>query len=180
LDSLNIPNGPHDFESDVLLGLLDGLQEQIASSHTSQLDKGTSQPTADDCQRKDGLAATLEMGPTAEELESLKELIRFDHEYVKKPSALANQTLNVITTCNKIATELKNAQHKVRTDTQNSGGLMTPEILLPMDTIDLVPSLLDSTVGTFDCDISDLLLFCLCTVISNQNGMETSSQKYGQ
>ncbi len=96
------------------------------------------------------------VGPTAEELESLKELIKFDHEYVKKPSELAKQTLNVITTCDldKLATGVSNTQ--VIKDTDNV--LLTPEIQIQsMDTADLVPSLLDSTEGTFDCDITDLL-----------------------
>jgi len=96
------------------------------------------------------------VGPTAEELESLKELIKFDHEYVKKPSAFANQTLNVVTTCsNKLATELKTNTMDVNKNTQDSEDVLTtPEI---MDTIDLVPNLLDAAAaaGTFDRDISD-------------------------
>lgn len=112
------------------------------------------------------------MGPTAEELESLKELIKFDHEYVKKPSAFANQTLNVITTCsNKLATELRTNSMNVNRNTQDDQDVLnTPEI---MDTIDLVPNLLDvaAAAGTFDCDISDLLMFD-----PNNNSADTKSE----
>lgn len=149
---LNIPNASNDYESDVLLGLLDGLEEQIAiKSQNGTITNGTSR-----IQLGQEVDATV-VGPTAEELESLKELIKFDHEYVKKPSELAKQTLNVITTCNvnKFATGLTNTL--VRQDTDNDV-LLTPEIQIQsLDTTDLVPSLMDSTEGSFDCDLADLL-----------------------
>lgn len=115
------------------------------------------------------------VGPTAEELESLKELIKFDHEYVKKPSELAKQTLNVVTTCSdKFATELTN--NRVKTD---NDVLLTPEILISMDTPDLVPSLLESAAGTFDCDISDLLSFDLDNCDSKSDSGLSESESLG-
>lgn len=116
------------------------------------------------------------VGPTAEELESLKELIKFDHEYVKKPSELAKQTLNVVTTCSntELATGLRNTC--VKKDPHDDV-LLTPEIQIQsLDTADLVPNLLDSSEGTFDCDITDLLSLDLnnCDVKSDSGRSDSS------
>ena len=155
----------------MLLGLLDGLQEQISTRSQTGADTAAV-GTSHRLQIGKKIDATL-VGPTAEELESLKELIKFDHEYVKKPSELAKQTLNVVTTCsNKLATKLTNT--RVNTDTDDDV-MLTPEIQI-VDAPDLVPSLLDSTVGTFDCDISDLLSFDLsnCDAKSESGQSESS------
>jgi len=64
-------------ESDVLLGLLENLDSQDpAHCHDERASYEVDQG-------QDGPFAVV--GPSTEELESLKELIRFDHEYVKRP-----------------------------------------------------------------------------------------------
>ena len=164
----------------MLLGLLENLesQTQTTSDVINQDTGNTGQTQVSPCPV---------VGPSAEELESLKELIRFDHEYVKRPPTPTpftdikqeNTVYSVVTGSEGetpvieidmddsiIDLDADDSDMKFRTDVfPSKAGAVLQDMLVSLKDVPLsfdtnntsVPNLLSINESVFNCDISELL-----------------------
>lgn len=97
---------------DELLGLLGQLNEAAASGAIQLLgdaDQAGGTPVSGDPEVQAGQPGLV--GPTAAELESIKELIQFDHEYLKPTMNVQNESTDTISNAKDSAQDASDATH---------------------------------------------------------------------
>jgi len=141
--SVQLDDNASHVESEFLLGLLQELNPE------GFFTEGDFPNTSCESQHDDSSSNSEVVGTTASQLESLKELIRFDHEYYKKP-------LESVQPADKNSTP---EQSNTVPDTKSEPETRVPDLTVSMDTEPVlmdIPDIYDNT-GGFDCDLTDLL-----------------------
>ncbi len=153
------------FQSDLLLGLL----RQITEAATEDQPSAIVQPRCNENPKTDVQVKVV--GPTTAELESINELIKFDHIYYKTPdSANKDNVVNVVkeeepknvsVSVTVAAQPITSVQQQVTTpsascptnQSKEVSGLTTPQLDLPVDINDLLDLSTDSWNQLIDLDV---------------------------
>ena len=141
--SVQLDDNAGPVESELLLGLLEELNTEGFFTG-GDLTKTEVEPENDDDISTDSEV----VGTTASQLESLKELIRFDHEYYKKPVERVQNTDK-----DTIAEQSDAVPDNKQPET------FVPDLGVSLDTEPVLMDIADiyDNVGGFDCDLTDLL-----------------------